>query len=177
MQVERTSQTQTAEAGRQMSRAALIHPHAAAFAPLHPILQLQQTNGNQAVQRLLRSRTIQAKLAISRPDDVYEQEADQVAEQVMRMPDPVIQRTCSACAEGGPTCAECDAEKQILVQRKTEQDLQNSSSVPDDFLRSLGPGELLDSATRAYFEPRFGHDFSNVRVHSYPAAQQSAHEV
>ena len=55
-------------------------------APIHPVLQLQQTIGNQAVQRLIQSRTLQAKLAISQPGDVYEQEADRVAEQVMRMP-------------------------------------------------------------------------------------------
>lgn len=36
--------------------------------------------------------TVQAKLAISEPGDKYEQEADRVAEQVMRMPEPVIQR-------------------------------------------------------------------------------------
>lgn len=38
-------------------------------------------------------------------------------------------------------------------------------------------GQPLDSATRAYFEPRFGCDFSQVRVHSDGAAQQSAREV
>ena len=48
------------------------------------ILQLQRTAGNQAVQRLLKSRTLQAKLRISQPNDVYEQEADRVAEHVMR---------------------------------------------------------------------------------------------
>ena len=33
----------------------------------------------------------QAKLSVSRPDDIYEQEADRVADQVMRMADPVAQ--------------------------------------------------------------------------------------
>jgi len=37
-----------------------------------------------------RSR-FQAKLKIGQPNDRYEQEADRVANQVMRMPDPVIQ--------------------------------------------------------------------------------------
>ena len=59
------------------------------FAPayLHPIhsaiLNLQQTYGNRYVQGLL-----QRKLKIGKSGDVYEQEADRVAEQVMQMPEP-----------------------------------------------------------------------------------------
>ena len=35
---------------------------------------------------------IQPKMVVGRPDDKYEQEADRVADQVMRMPEPCIQR-------------------------------------------------------------------------------------
>jgi len=59
---------------------------------LSPILRQQQVMGNQAVQRMLQTRIIQAKLAVSEPGDRYEQEADRVAEQVMRMPEPHLQR-------------------------------------------------------------------------------------
>ena len=52
---------------------------------LQNILNLHQTIGNQAV-----GRYIQAKLKIGRPGDKYEQEADRVADLVMRMPDPFI---------------------------------------------------------------------------------------
>src|SRR5207253_2021013 len=70
--------------------------------------------GNQAVQRLLRSRMIQAKLKVSTPGDKYEQEADRVADAVMRLPaaggmnagqsetnarDLGIQRMCGECEE------------------------------------------------------------------------------
>src|SRR5262249_41037940 len=44
--------------------------------------------GNQAAQRLLRDGVIQAKLTVNRPGDKFEQEADRVAETVMRMPEP-----------------------------------------------------------------------------------------
>ena len=54
-----------------------------------PILHLQQQVGNLALQRLLQTRLIQARLTIGQPDDKYEQEADRVADQVMRMPNPV----------------------------------------------------------------------------------------
>lgn len=36
------------------------------------------------------------------------------------------------------------------------------------------PGWPLDATTRAFFEPRFGHDFSRVRVHADAAAADSA---
>ncbi len=57
--------------------------------PLTPqnLWYLQKTVGNQAVGRL-----IQAKLKIGQPGDKYEQEADRVADEVMRMPEPRIQR-------------------------------------------------------------------------------------
>jgi hypothetical protein len=44
-----------------------------------------------------------------------------------------------------------------------------------EVLRS--PGQPLDAATRAYMEPRFGHDFSRVRVHTGAQAAQSARAV
>ena len=53
----------------------------------------QRNIGNQAVQRLFESGVIQPKLKIGQPGDVYEQEADRVADQVMRMPEPAIQPT------------------------------------------------------------------------------------
>ena len=48
--------------------------------PVDHILYLQRTLGNQAVQGLLKSGVIQ-KLTIGQPGDVYEQEADRIAEQ------------------------------------------------------------------------------------------------
>jgi hypothetical protein len=62
-----------------------------AYSPIVQILHLQKTLGNQAVQRLFRLGLIQAKLTINKPNDIYEQEADRVANQVMRMPEPTIQ--------------------------------------------------------------------------------------
>lgn len=59
------------------------------------ILQLQKTAGNKTVQKLIKSGILQAKLKIGQPNDIYEQEADRVAEQVMRMPDPILQRKCA----------------------------------------------------------------------------------
>jgi ferredoxin len=103
---------------------------------LNPILQLQQTVGNQAVQRLLQSRALQAKLKISRPGDIYEQEADRVAEQVMRMPEPMLQRSCAGCGAGVSHCPQCEDEKEKLIHRKTPEPSvhgeEDEDSIPCD---------------------------------------------
>ncbi|HEU4780777.1 MAG TPA: DUF4157 domain-containing protein, partial [Steroidobacteraceae bacterium] len=39
------------------------------------------------------------------------------------------------------------------------------------------PGKPLDQATRSHMEPRFGSDFSQVRIHTDDAAARSAHEL
>ena len=55
---------------------------------------------------------------------------------------------------------------------------QKSTSAPpvvNEVLRS--PGKPLDTATRAFMEPRFGHDFSRVRVHTDAKAAQSANAL
>jgi hypothetical protein len=62
-----------------------------AASPAHGLALLQRSLGNQAVERLYRSALIQAKLTIGAPNDIFEQEADRVADQVMRMPGPVVQ--------------------------------------------------------------------------------------
>ena len=61
-----------------------------------PVRQLQQSLGNRAIQRLVKSGAIQTKLRVGKPNDQFEQEADQVADQVMRMqePQPQRQRQC-----------------------------------------------------------------------------------
>ena len=63
--------------------------------PVEQILNLQQTMGNQAVQRMIKSGTLLAKFKIGQPNDKYEQEADQV----MRMPEPQVQRQLVAGEE------------------------------------------------------------------------------
>jgi hypothetical protein len=51
---------------------------------------LQRSIGNRAVERLFTAGLLQAKLRIGEPNDIYEEEADRVAEEVMRMPEPTI---------------------------------------------------------------------------------------
>jgi len=51
---------------------------------------------------------------------------------------------------------------QLQRQRADQAEPTGVSPLVHDVLRS--PGQPLDSAARAFFEPRFGHDFSNANV-------------
>jgi hypothetical protein len=60
-----------------------------------------------------------------------------------------------------------------LLQRRATDQAEPSTAPPivHEVLRS--PGQPLDPATRTFFEPRFGHDFSQVRVHTNARAAES----
>jgi hypothetical protein len=120
----------------------------------------------QSVQTL--PSNLQTKLTISEPGDRYEQEADRIADQVMRMPIP----------PPGQVQPEKDKETAVLQTATSHRgftpQLEAPSSV-NDALRS--PGRPLDPVTRTLMETRFGQDFSGVRVHSGAAADRSAQEV
>lgn len=124
---------------------------------------------------------LQAKLTIGAPSDVYEQEADRVAEQVMRMPDTQrvppdtstiddlsLQRKCAACSE----------EEEMLQTKRhgsaTSESLSAGNSVYS-VLRSSG--QPLDMQTRAFMEPRFGRDFGDVHVHDNGRADEASASV
>ncbi len=190
--------------------------------PVDRILFLQRTAGNQAVSKLMRSGALQAKLRIGQPGDVYEQEADRVADAVMRMPEPVMQRQVEPEEEKEETLQSKPLANQItpliqmqrqeepeeeeemlqakpdaeditqLVQRQIEpeeeeEELQAkatsghlsevNSNLEYDIQSLKGGGQPLSENDRAFFEPRFGRDFSQVRVHTDANAASTAKAV
>jgi hypothetical protein len=89
---------------------------------------------------------------------------------------------CVGSSEIAGGCSECGKEREGLklqrATRNSEIGTHNTGSVPPivhEVLRSSG--RPLDAATRAFFEPRFGHDFSRVRVHADAQAAASAQAV
>ena len=63
--------------------AALLDEAKSNYQRANMVLRLQRTHGNAYVQRLLKSRDVQAKLTVSPPNDIHEQEADSVADKVV----------------------------------------------------------------------------------------------
>lgn len=152
--------------------------------PIDRIMFLQRTIGNQVVGNLMKSGALQAKLRIGQPGDVYEQEADRVAEQVMRMPDVSssketrIQRKCPKCLNGLRGLLGKDKKDEGLQAKEIRGETPEVTSNMETNINALrGGGQPLSESTRAFFEPRFGTDFSRVRVHSGGAAEQSARDV
>jgi hypothetical protein len=117
---------------------------------------------------------IQAKLDIGAVDNPLELEADRVAEQVTSMP----------TAENFPAVAPLQISHKCAARKEADNEPQKTPAgspgaaacdAPASVERVLrSPGQPLDAATRAFFEPRFGHDFSRVRIHINSAANQSA---
>ena len=104
---------------------------------------------------------LQTKLRINEPGDIYEHEADRVAEQVLAKP-------ARPHVSGAPP----------RMQRFSGQSSGQTGAAPASVDRALAsPGRPLEPALRQDMELRFGHDFSTVRVHSDAAADQSARDV
>lgn len=172
----------------------------------------QKPLGNQAAQRFAQScplrlpgpgscpfggachacpAPVQAKLKVNAPGDKYEQEADRVADQVMRMPEPRVQRQAGPEEDEEETVQAKLAESAIQRQEEEPEDedeeeepiqtKQSGGQTPQigpslaTQIRSLkGGGQPLSPATLGFFEPRFRRDFDRVRVHTSPQASEIA---
>jgi hypothetical protein len=164
----------------------------------HPVLQLQETLGNQAVGRLLRSEAVQAKLTMGQPGDKYEQEADQVATAVMRMPasqitgEEELPRQPTDKKEEEVRQQSVEEDEEALSMKPMEEDKEEvtvqSKEIPGEtpgvsvglasriqVLR--GGGQQLPKSVRAFFEARLGYDFSIVRVHTDDKAAAVARSI
>lgn len=213
---------------------------------VHQPSGLAQQAQQKEIGRILRSTGVQTKLTVGQPNDRYEQEADKVADQVMTMPDPKLQRQPENEEEEEPVQAkllqrqtENEEEEEmlqakpladqitLLVQRQEEppeeeeepvqaklkdggmiqrmcpgceeeiaqrqpeenedEELQakskpgkSSEVTPATYagIQSLrGGGQSMSASDRSFFEPRFGADFSGVRVHNDERAAIAAKSV
>lgn len=130
-----------------------------------------QVNGVSPAQVL---PAVQCKLEIGTPGDRYEQEADTVADRVMKMPETQhIQRKCS--------CEEEGIQRKPLasfIQRKENEDrAMASDAVSQQINATRGGGGMMDTPTKSFMESRFGTDFSNVKIHTDHTAVQLNREL
>ncbi len=86
-----------------------------------------------------------------------------------------LQRKCVCGGTPGPS-GECEACRRKRLQRRAASaGPALAPPIVHDVLRA--PGQPLDAGTRAYMEPRFGHSFADVRVHTDARAAESARAV
>ncbi len=158
------------------------------------ILRLQRLYGNRAVARLLASAAsntplstpVQPKLRVGPARDPYEQEADQVAEQVVQPASPADQlpvrrKVTKANRLAQRHALSTDEQEEIIehqpeeeetIQRKSAGSAEEgggfeaSHTLEQQIAAQQGKGSSLSKETRAYMEPRFQADFDTVRIHT-----------
>lgn len=144
-----------------------------------------------------KNTSLQTKLKIGQPNDSYEREADRLAEQVThqapvsittgigsRQPTPVgpiLQKVPAGklqaqaeCSAGGCPLETDESDLQAKEQSGHTPALMSSTAQQ---LHNLRGGQALTDRQRAYFEPRFGHDFANVRLHTDDQAARTAQSL
>jgi hypothetical protein len=107
---------------------------------------------------------VQTKLEVNKPGDKYEQEADRMAEKVMRMPDSkFIQRKCEKCEE----------EEKNKIQRKGAFSVPSvTPSFQNQLHHSQNEGQPLPATTNRFMSTAFGTDLSRVRIHDNDTSHQ-----
>jgi len=148
----------------------------------------------------------QPKLTVNQPNDVYEQEADAMADKVMRMtnheavhtnPAPlVVQKKCAACEAEEEVHRKEDEEDGAIqlkpiapIQRKCaacEQKEQVHRHASGMGVPAVTPavqqtlqsaGQSMDNGTRSFMEQRFGYDFGQVQIHNDSLAHRSSADI
>lgn len=117
---------------------------------------------------------IQPKLTINQSNDIYEKEADQVANQVMRMPEPMADRVEESERSQPKRFNSFSVQRKVesaekeLIQAKanSKSTISHDSSIQNKIAGLKGSGQALTQSERAFFEPRFGYDFSKVQLHT-----------
>lgn len=150
-----------------------------------------------AVRRILRGGVVQAKLTVNAPGDAHEQEADRVAERVISTPAPetgqapggAVQRLCNECEqELAPPTVDGEKARRQPLEEEQEEEIQTKAKAAQGPAGAMpvspalagridglhGGGRPMPSAARAFFEPRFGADFSDVRLHHDAPAAETA---
>ncbi len=158
-----------------------LHPHAGITGGKiqGKMSTLQSSIGNQALLRMIDNSVPvpQTQLAMNRPGDVFEQEADRVADHVMSATTSLMvqHRDLSAGGTVRRKCAECAEEEKLKRKPAGSRPVSAVPPIVHDVLRS--PGRPLEGSTRNYMESRFQTDFSGVRIHTDDHASRSARAV
>ncbi|MBN2007095.1 MAG: DUF4157 domain-containing protein [Anaerolineae bacterium] len=141
--------------------------------------KIGETQGNHHLQRVvtaLKNRPLQTKLTVSEPGDEYETEADQVAEQVMKMPVSMTPPPVDGEGNNGEDPRDSNRPaalnryvQRAPVQRSSDDGIGGNevdSNVESRIQNMQHGGKPLPETERNFFESRMGVDLSNVNIHN-----------
>jgi hypothetical protein len=138
------------------------------------------------------SSCVQCKLTVGSVADPLEREADRVADLVMQMPGPRTINSLSSAAgstltgrRAGVCQKENPLERKDAKRRKDDETVHGKlTKAPapigaelEHRVRSLNGGDPLSPSEQRFFEPRFGYDFSRVKVHTGTEAAWAARDL
>jgi hypothetical protein len=123
---------------------------------------------DSAIEALYDDGPLQAKLAVSQPTDRSEREAERVAEALVSQDDSAMERRDVDVV---------DAVDAIDRQTATGTDATVDGETEAEIRSVTGGGRPLSASERSFFEPRFKRDFSDVRVHTGPGADEAARSI
>ena len=113
------------------------------------------------------STVVQAQLETTTPGDAYEQEADRMADMVMRKIDGVNQSAAMPSSHCPTPTISCFGGTSMPISSEMESQLQAMQ----------GGGHAMPEGLRAQMEGSFGHNFSNVRLHTDSAAADMSSSI
>lgn len=119
--------------------------------------------------------SIQRKRLISTPGDRYEREADDLADKVMRVAEPTTINAASPAIQR--RCAGCEEEEKLIQTTRMPSHTEGALDASAAASAATQGGTPLSMDLRAYFEPRFDHDFSQVRIHTDAEGSKAAGAV
>ena len=120
--------------------------------------------------------SIQCRLSVGAPDDPMEREADDMADRVMRMPEPAfIQRKCAHCEEEEK--ARLKPLASFIQKKGNDSGTRAGASVSGKINASRGNGSTMTTPVKSFMESRFGADFSGVKIHTGSDAVQMSREL
>jgi len=91
---------------------------------------------------------------------------------------PNIQRVCPECEEEELQRQPIEEEEEELQVKETSSHLSETNPNLESKIYSFsGGGRPLSENERNFFEPRFGRDFSQVRVHTDAKAAEATRDV
>ncbi len=115
---------------------------------------------------------LQTQLPVSQPNDPAEREADGMADRIMRMSVGTVAPPLAGAFARGAASQSHSAQGQALIQRAADPAATAPAAGPAAMQTSGSGGSALGASVRAFMEPRFGADFSRVRVHAGADAAQ-----